>query len=408
MRIRRAVSGVLVVATGASAGLLATMAGVRAGPGRVASGVAGGINVEPSMRPWRYSRGANPDGWWCTPPHCLGGADPSAMAASELSLAHELDVADVRVEFPWPLIEPSRGLYDWSRADAIVGAASEHGVTLQPVLVFSPAWAAPDATVAAAASDFEAFVRTLTTRYRGRFPVVELWNEPDGGHYWNSGEAAYVEDVLVPGYRGAHAGDPGVRVEMGAPDGDQPEAPSWLAGLYALGGGNAFDIAAFHNYGGTAAEEAAAYRAVLDSHGDTTRPIWLGEYGAQEESPVDAGQVALMSRVLGSGSALAMAQWYNLRDDDSVSCCPEKVEAVGHWGLVEHDGHTRKPGFAVMRQLLASAAVTAPTQPPAGTAAPAGPDATSGSRLIEVGAGALIVVLVAGGGLALRRRRRRR
>ena len=33
----------------------------------------GGLNVEPSARPWRYV-GGNPGSWWCVQPNCA--ADP--------------------------------------------------------------------------------------------------------------------------------------------------------------------------------------------------------------------------------------------------------------------------------------------------------------------------------------------
>ena len=49
---------------------------------------------------------------------------------SELSLAHALNVSDVRIEFPWPLIEPQRGVFDWTRTDAIVAASRSHGLVL--------------------------------------------------------------------------------------------------------------------------------------------------------------------------------------------------------------------------------------------------------------------------------------
>jgi len=65
----------------------------------------GGVNVEPSARPWRYV-GANPGSWWCVQPNCI--ADPTATMNRELSLAHQVGAADLRLEFPWFLIEPQK------------------------------------------------------------------------------------------------------------------------------------------------------------------------------------------------------------------------------------------------------------------------------------------------------------
>ena len=109
----------------------------RAAPSANAS-IPGGINVEPSMRPWRYV-GANPQSWWCVQ-SCV--SDPIAMMTAELTDAHVLGARNVRLEFPWYLLEPQPGVFNWSRADAIMSQASTDRVTIQPVLMWTPAWAA--------------------------------------------------------------------------------------------------------------------------------------------------------------------------------------------------------------------------------------------------------------------------
>ena len=47
----------------------------------------------------------------------------------------------VRLECPWPLIEPKRGVFDWRRADYIFRAARRHGVKILPLLLYTPSWA---------------------------------------------------------------------------------------------------------------------------------------------------------------------------------------------------------------------------------------------------------------------------
>ena len=313
-----------------------------------------GINVEPSMRPWRYT-GPNPDGWWCAPPNCYQNADPTATINAELSLAQQLGVSIVRVEFPWPLIEPQRGVFDWTRADAIVLAAGSHNVQLQPVLVYTPAWSdSGGMTLAPGNGDYAAFVSAVVGRYHTTIHYWELWNEPDGSHYWNSGEQAYVSSVLIPGYRAAKSADPQAQVILGGPA--SPDA-QWLNGVYTYGGGNSFDIMAFHDYGGGTSEltDASAVEGVLSAHGQASKPIWLGEYGVQEDTIADTGQQYLLRTVLtATNTPIAMAEWYNLRDDYSMTCCPPSVAVTGHWGLVQHDDATKKDAFATLQQLIAA------------------------------------------------------
>lgn len=312
-----------------------------------------GINVEPGMRPWRYT-GPNPDGWWCVAPNCYQNTDPLATINAELALARQLGVAVVRVEFPWPLIEPQRGVFDWSRADAIVLAAGSHNVQLQPILVYTPAWSdSGGMTLAPASGDYAAFVAAIVGRYHASIHYWELWNEPDGSHYWNSGEQAYVSSVLVPGYKAAKSADPAAQVILGGPASADAK---WLNGVFDLGGGASFDIMAFHDYGGGTSEltDANAVEAILSAHGQASKPIWLGEYGVQENSIADTGQQYLLRTVLtATNTPIAMAEWYNLRDDYSMTCCPAQVAVTGYWGLVRHDDATKKDAFATLQQLIA-------------------------------------------------------
>jgi len=310
--------------------------------------IAGGINAEPSMRPWRYA-GANPDGWWCQAPNCYQNSTAMTTVNSELALAKRLGVVNVRLEFPWALIEPQNGVYDWSRADAIVGAANAQHVQLQPVLVFTPSWAASGPTMSPSAADFSAFVKAIVGRYHSSIHYWEMWNEPDHPHYWNSGEGAYVQNIVIPGYSAVKAVDPTAKVILAGPS---TWSGGWFNGVFAGGGGSSFDIVAYHDYGGSPQNTAFSVQAAEAARGGKW-PIWLGEYGVQEASVSDTQQQALMIAVLTSSAPIAVAQWYNLRDDFSMTCCPAQVAVTGNWGVVMHDDVTMKNGFATMQSLLA-------------------------------------------------------
>jgi len=300
------------------------------------------------MRPWRYN-GPNPDGWFCQPPNCYQNPDPMATIDTELSLAHSLNVVNVRLEFPWPLLEPQKGAYDWARADAIVAAARSRGVVLQPVVDFTPSWAAASATSSPSPADWSAFVTAFVARYSSDFAVIEMWNEPDGAHYWTDGDSAYVKNILVPGYAAVKAVNAKIQVEMGAP---ACATCGFIESIYSSGGGASFDIAAYHDYGGDPVAAALFTHNSLVGHGQASKPIWLGEYGIQENAVSDPQQQALLTSGLTEPGYPAVAQWYNLRDDNSMTCCPPAVAVDAYWGLVQHDDATAKQGLAVMRSLL--------------------------------------------------------
>lgn len=348
----------LVTACGGT-GQPAAHASVRASPSTAPAILSDGkrikgMNVEPAMRPWRYD-GANPDGWWCPPGQCADVANGTRFVDSEMPLIHDLGATMLRLEFPWALIEPERGVYDWSRADYIVNSARANGVELQPVLVHTPAWAAggatPTASAAPTAADFGAFVTAVAGRYKGQVSYWEMWNEPDDTKYFKATENVYVTRILIPGARAVRAASPDARVIAGGPA--SPNV-NWIRFLYSFGAKGLFDIMAFHDYTGgpQILKDAATVQATLAAEGDSTMPVWLGEYGAQENMIHDLNQRGLMTSVLTGNGPLAAAEWYSLRDDDAMDCCPARPIVVAYWGLVQRHSLTPKLGYETMKAIV--------------------------------------------------------
>jgi len=328
------------------------------------SGPAGGVNVEPSMRPWRYV-GANPQSWWCQPPNCTSDfANPVATATNEMQQAKALGAQNIRLEIPWPVIETSSGVYDWSRADAIFQAASQVGITIEPILMWTPQWAGGGAllTDPPSAAEMQAFAQAFAQRYD---PVirrgVEIWNEEDGGKYFTGSAATYVSQILNPAYTGIKSVDSSIPVILGGTGSDTDG--SFLQAVISAGGH--FDIAAFHNYSGSEITQAQSYQTILDSAGRSGTPIWLGEYGSESGT---SSQVTLIQQVLGQSSPIAMAQWYNLRDTDSWECCPAVDVDAGTWGLLT-SGFSQKSSYTTMQGYLTGRTAA----PPPAWSAPATP-----------------------------------
>jgi len=86
-------------------------------------------------------------------------------------------------------------------------------------------------------------------------------------------------------------------------------------------------------------------------HGQGGKPIWLGEFGIQEADLNDPNQQALLRGVLTAEAPIAMAQWYSLRDDFPMTCCPAQKIKHEFYGLTTHD-YVKKQGYETMRGLL--------------------------------------------------------
>ena len=177
-----------------------------------------------------------------------------------------------------------------------------------------------------------------------------MWNEPTYSHYFNGSAAQYATNVLIPGYNAVKATDAAIQVIIGPASVDT----TWLQSLLNAGGKGHFDIASFHDYGGSASSainQAKTLQNFLNQNGIGAIPIWLGEYGYQENTTNDTTQQAIITGVLTGSNPIAMAQWYNLRDDDP-SGAPGNVCKHEYFGLVQHDDMTRKNGYATMQSLL--------------------------------------------------------
>lgn len=301
------------------------------------------------MRPWRYV-GANPNGWWCRSPNCYGAREGIDFARRELSLARELGVKLVRLEVPWPLLEPRPGRYDWRRSDAVVNLARRRGIELLPVLVYTPSWAAAHAADPPAAAQFARFAAAFARRYGRHIRWYEIWNEPDLTRYWNASQETFVRIVLGPGAAALRRSDRGARIVVGPSRSD----PAWVQRLYDLGGRGSFDVVAFHDYSGdvaTITAGASSLRGLLSARGDGRKPVWLGEFGVQDNRVDDERHVQLLTGVLARPGPIQVAAWYSLRDDHVLACCPPRVILSESYGLLT-DRYQRKRSFATLRQLL--------------------------------------------------------
>ncbi|WP_283136893.1 helix-turn-helix domain-containing protein [Rhizohabitans arisaemae] len=86
----------------------------------------------------------------------------------------------------WAEIQPERGAFDWSVLDRQIDGAEKAGLPVLFVMGGTPAWASPagplgpypDGSRAAPPdnlNDWDAFVRAVAKRYRGRVQAYELW-----------------------------------------------------------------------------------------------------------------------------------------------------------------------------------------------------------------------------------------
>lgn len=294
----------------------------------------------------------------------------------QLDLALASGIESLRVSVDWSSMEPLprfadlpatyRPLFEdvggapirFAELDRVVGAAAQRGITVLPVIEYTPRWDAQrsgnPASPPKSLPPFAAFLTALEKRYgpggsfwsaHPRIPAVpirawQIWNEPNFTRYWAARPFApsYVK-LLAAAHAALKAADPNAKVVLA---GLADFSWEYLAQIYAIpGAGRLFDVVAIHPY--TARPQGVITilqraRAVMDQHGDASKPIlateitWNSSLGKAPPQfgigTTEHGQAQLLNRLM---PLLAMDRaklglmgfyWYTWMGDETASSGP--------------------------------------------------------------------------------------
>lgn len=211
-----------------------------------------------------------------------------------------------RTNILWQGVEPRRGVRDWTSTDDTVRRVLAAGMSVSPVLLGSPRFAARRASfppdTRAGRRAWAQFVRDAVARYGpgGRFwrenPGLpsrpprwwQVWNEPNFPPYWRGHPDVreYVSFLRLT-RQAVKARDPGARIVLaGLPEavyrGRTTRFP-FIEALYRIRGARGlFDAMALHPYSRDASRAVRVVqrtRHIMNQHGDRRKPIWITEIG---------------------------------------------------------------------------------------------------------------------------------
>ena len=299
-----------------------------------------------------------------------------------------------REDFAWGRVEKTKGNYDWTAYDTLVGGAARGGLKLIAIPDDPPDWAtgawnAPP-TSGAALDGFTEFVRRAIERYgsNGTFwaenpdipkvPVTmwDIWNEPYMKSGWNDSDpdpAAYASMFknVVAGVRSV---DSEARfmleTETGSNTGGWPQPPFLAAMFQAVPDlGKYADMVSVHPYTsgdspGACSSSAGStnwaptrfefcrirdVRRILDSYGASRTRIWITEVGyttapnaAADRTVSEAQQADYLRsafRLLRQWRVVDGIVWYELRGGEA-----DTSDAYQYYGLLHKDG-SPKPAW---------------------------------------------------------------
>jgi len=253
----------------------------------------------------------------------------------------------------WCDTEKTRGVYTWEGSDAELKGDLEAGLTPLPILGYTPAWASSGPNKEASAPpknlfDYARFVGDIASRYKGRVPCWEVWNEPDIGFF--SGTVSQYADLLKTAYIAAKTADPGCEVLFGGTAG--VNIP-FVKGVYDFGGRDFFDIMAVHPYqwGDTFNDEwfvsqLCELRKLMNSNGDSHKQIWLTELGW---STGDAGITEEVQARLLTQSMVTALTLHKMGVTRAFWFCVKDWGGPGY-GILRPDG-SKKPAYTAYSTL---------------------------------------------------------
>jgi hypothetical protein len=222
--------------------------------------------------------------------------------------------------FPWRLIEPEKGNFQWNDTDQLMQASVAAGVRVIARIDSPPDWARSDRANDGPPNrldDLDSFVFALVDRYKpgsafGTLDAVELWDEPNldrewGGQIINFAAASQYVNLLCTGYRAAKRANPDIVTisaalsPTGTTNGRAMDDVVYLGWLYQAGMRPCFDVlgahgagykappwvspddlARFKQWGGHASfgfRRVEQLRQVMERNGDANKQIWLTEFG---------------------------------------------------------------------------------------------------------------------------------
>lgn len=215
-------------------------------------------------------------------------------------------------QFPWKLLNPSPGQYDWSQSDAIMAASARHGLNVIARVDEQPSWVAVNfpgvvATPPPNVQDYASFLSAMATRYKGQVLAYQIWNEPNLWYEWGGHgkmSATGYTALLKAAYTAIKAADPqavvigGNMTPTGTNDGDVAiRDTDFLQQMYQAGAKPYFDVLGAHAAGYGHAPNAAPgsdpanpdrsfyfrrvedLRAIMVQNGDSGKQMWLTEFG---------------------------------------------------------------------------------------------------------------------------------
>jgi hypothetical protein len=320
-----------------------------------------------------------------------GITQTTAVSGGDLLGMYATNVHTDRFPLVWKHVQPSKGTFDWSGPDQLIGSLAVVGIRPAPFIWGAPGWAGtggikrPPVSTASRAA-WQTFLKAAVARYKpgGTYwgnpyhqqfganatpwPITswQIWNEVNlkfayPGTTYKQKAQKYGSLVQIS-HSAIRAKDSKAKIVLaGVATQKDPDAFNFLNSLYAVRGiKNSFEVAAQHPYASSTDKVKTAikrFRSVMVNRGDKATPLWITEFGWGSGPPDSIGinkglngqKTALTSSfnmMLANRNTWNLKRlfWFLWRDPEPGSDLANGCSFCGTGGLIRYNGDA-KPAY---------------------------------------------------------------
>ncbi len=266
---------------------------------------------------------------------------------ADLDMIAEAEFSFIRMDLTWPLIENSKGIYEFDKLgyDSLTEGCTKRGLRLLYILDYSNTLYEDSRSVRTEAGReaFAEFAEAAAERYSGKGILWEIWNEPNIEHFWDPQPSVedYCKLVQLTAPRIKKA-DPNGLVVAGATS----QIPlEWIEECFKKGLLEWIDVLSVHPYRSqrpeTVTEDYADLSNLVKKYAPQGKqiPIISGEWGYSNLNwdrtrLSEQQQAEYLARMflINLHQGIDISIWYDWKNDGI-----DPDEREHNFGLVRHD-----------------------------------------------------------------------
>lgn len=279
----------------------------------------------------------------------------------DISMMREAGIKIARTDLLWSEVEKRKGKYEYEQYDELTEGLINSGIKPYYILNYSNRIYEDNFSIVTNKGQeaFINYVDDVTSRYKGKGIIWEVWNEPNTLKYWdtrpNYDDYAHLVEKASKVIR---KNDPSGIVVAPALAGLNDESLRWLEEVLKRGMLDNIDAISIHPYRAylpeTVIQDYKQLRDLLSKYGKKDLPIISGEWGYPSEvqwyniklSEKQQAQYLVRTYLINTYQKIPISIWYDWKNDG------DKLDEVEHnFGIRGYDVSKSKESYTALKNM---------------------------------------------------------